>query len=48
MSNIYPLHPRLKTQMTLVDLAWFDAEHDDHHLLRIQNLIVWGIGNSLR
>jgi hypothetical protein len=42
------LHPRLKTQMTPVDLAWFDAEHDDHHLLRIQNLIVWGVGNSLQ
>lgn len=26
------LHPRLKLMMTPVDLAWFDAEHDDHHL----------------
>jgi uncharacterized damage-inducible protein DinB len=29
------LHPRLKVQMTPVDLAWFDAEHDDHHLVQI-------------
>jgi len=33
------LHPRLKVQMTPVDLAWFDAEHDDHHLVKI-NLIL--------
>lgn len=29
------LHPRLKVAMTPVDLAWFDAEHDDHHLVKI-------------
>lgn len=29
------LHPRLKVLMTPVDLAWFDAEHDDHHLVKI-------------
>ncbi len=33
------LHPRLKVQMTPVDLAWFDAEHDDHHLVRINEII---------
>jgi hypothetical protein len=33
------LHPRLKVQMTPVDLAWFDAEHDDHHLVRISEII---------
>lgn len=33
------LHPRLKVQMTPVDLAWFDAEHDDHHLLKITNIL---------
>jgi hypothetical protein len=33
------LHPRLKVQMTPVDLAWFDAEHDDHHLVRIGEII---------
>ena len=25
------LHPRLKTPMTVVDLMYFVAEHDDHH-----------------
>jgi hypothetical protein len=33
------LHPRLNVPMTPVDLAWFDAEHDDHHLVKI-NLII--------
>ena len=33
------LHPRLKVQMTPVDLAWFDAEHDDHHLVRITEIL---------
>jgi len=33
------LHPRLKLMMTPVDLAWFDAEHDDHHLMKISLLI---------
>ncbi|HWA35751.1 MAG TPA: DinB family protein [Cyclobacteriaceae bacterium] len=33
------LHPRLKLQMTPVDLAWFDAEHDDHHLVRMNEII---------
>lgn len=33
------IHPRLKVPMTPVDLAWFDAEHDDHHLVSIQELI---------
>lgn len=33
------LHPRLRVQMTPVDLAWFDAEHDDHHLVRINEII---------
>jgi hypothetical protein len=32
-------HPRLKVMMTPVDLAWFDAEHDDHHLVRINEII---------
>ncbi len=29
------LHPRLKTPMTIMDLAYFIAEHDDHHLAQI-------------
>ncbi len=33
------LHPRLKVMMTPVDLAWFDAEHDDHHLVKINEII---------
>ncbi len=37
------LHPRLKVMMTPVDLAYFDAEHDDHHLVRI-NEILKGLG----
>ena len=32
-------HPRLKVMMTPVDLAWFDAEHDDHHLVRINEIL---------
>ena len=33
------IHPRLKIPMTPVDLAWFDAEHDDHHLVKISDII---------
>jgi hypothetical protein len=33
------LHPRLKLLMTPVDLAFFDAEHDDHHLVRIGEIL---------
>ena len=33
------VHPRLKVPMTPVDLAWFDAEHDDHHLVKISEII---------
>jgi uncharacterized damage-inducible protein DinB len=33
------VHPRLKVQMTPVDLAWFDAEHDDHHMVRMNEII---------
>jgi hypothetical protein len=33
------LHPRLKLQMNAVDLAYFDAEHDDHHLVRINEIL---------
>ena len=35
----FSLHPRLKVQMNPVDLAWFDAEHDDHHLVRINEIL---------
>src|SRR5205085_3418901 len=33
------LHPRLKQPMRVIDLALFTAEHDDHHLARISELI---------
>lgn len=32
-------HPRLGTPMRLVDLAYFVAEHDDHHLVTMNNLM---------
>lgn len=33
------LHPRLNIQMTPVDLAYFDAEHDDHHLFTMHEIL---------
>ena len=33
------VHPRLKQPMRLVDHLYFVAEHDDHHLARIWELI---------
>lgn len=32
------LHPRLKTRMRAPDLAYFVAEHDDHHLATMRRL----------
>ena len=32
------LHPRLRQPMRVVDMAWFVAEHDDHHLARMTEL----------
>jgi uncharacterized damage-inducible protein DinB len=32
-------HPRLKTPLRLVDHLYFAAEHDDHHLARIWELV---------
>ena len=32
------LHPRLRTPMRIVDLAYFVAEHDDHHLAAIREM----------
>ena len=32
------LHPRLNVQMRLIDMLFFQAEHDDHHLARISEL----------
>lgn len=33
------VHPRLQQPMRIVDIAYFDAEHDDYHLGRIGELI---------
>ncbi len=33
------LHPRLKSMMRPVDMAYFTAEHDDHHLASIRLII---------
>ena len=32
-------HPRLNVPMRLVDMLFFQAEHDDYHLARISELI---------
>jgi uncharacterized damage-inducible protein DinB len=32
------LHPRLEQPMRMIDLAFFIAEHDDHHLAKITDL----------
>src|SRR5215471_14884923 len=32
------VHPRLQTKIRVIDLAFFIAEHDDHHLARISEL----------
>lgn len=33
------LHPRLKTPMRIIDLVYFVAEHDDHHLSAIREIM---------
>ena len=33
------LHPRLKTPMRVIDLANFVAEHDDHHLASVREIL---------
>jgi hypothetical protein len=32
------VHPRLNVQMRLIDMAYFVAEHDDHHLASIRTI----------
>ena len=32
------LHPRLRKQMRVIDMAFFTAEHDDHHLAAVAEL----------
>ena len=38
------LHPRLKVKIRVIDLVFFIAEHDDHHLARISELIRLFVG----
>ena len=42
------LHPRLNVQMRLVDMLFFQAEHDDYHLARISELrkLLWSDNNA--
>jgi uncharacterized damage-inducible protein DinB len=37
-------HPRLNVPMRLVDMLYFQAEHDDYHLARISELIRLFVG----
>ncbi len=39
-------HPRLEKPMRLCDMLFFQAEHDEHHLNRIQELINKFINNN--
>ena len=34
------MHPRLKTQIRLLDSLYFVAEHDDHHISKIRVLLL--------
>ncbi|MBE3135108.1 MAG: DinB family protein, partial [Acidobacteria bacterium] len=36
------LHPRLNQRIRLLDLMVFAAEHDDHHLARLSELLRLG------
>jgi hypothetical protein len=38
------MHPRLRQAMRIVDVAYFDAEHDDYHVARISELVRTFIG----
>ena len=38
-ASITALHPRLQQPMRLIDSLFFVAEHDDHHLAKIRELI---------
>lgn len=37
--SLTALHPRLGKSMRVLDMAFFTAEHDDHHLTVITNLL---------
>jgi uncharacterized damage-inducible protein DinB len=36
--SLTALHPRLRQPMRVIDMAFFTAEHDDHHLARMTEL----------
>jgi len=36
--SLTALHPRLQQPMRVIDMAFFTAEHDDHHLARMTEL----------
>jgi len=36
--SLTSLHPRLNQPMRVIDMAFFTAEHDDHHLARMTEL----------
>lgn len=38
-ASLTSLHPRLQTPMRLIDSLFFVAEHDDHHLAKIRELL---------
>lgn len=44
----FALHPRLGTRMHLIDLAFFVAEHDDHHLAHIHHALVGSSSTNLK
>jgi uncharacterized damage-inducible protein DinB len=37
--SLTALHPRLQQPMRVIDMAFFTAEHDDHHLARMTELM---------
>lgn len=39
VQQLQSLHPRLQKLMRPVDMAYFTAEHDDHHLATIREII---------
>lgn len=41
-------HPRIQALMRLIDWAYFVAEHDDHHLARIHELLKESERSALR
>ncbi len=38
-ASISAFHPRLETQIRIIDWVYFMCEHDDHHLARIREVI---------